>query len=80
MFVNFNDPVDPDLGFKIGQTYGTMGWASLFMPAVMGILADKYIRAEILLGICHLLAGAGFIARRWSGNLSSRNPGTDQCG
>ena len=59
MFVNFNDPVDPDLGFKIGQTYGTMGWASLFMPAVMGILADKYIRAEILLGICHLLAGAG---------------------
>src|SRR5690349_17381962 len=56
MFVTFNDP---NIGQKIGNTYGTMGWASLFMPALMGILADKYIRAEILLGLCHLLAGAG---------------------
>src|SRR5687767_5944070 len=59
MFSNFNNPVDPNLGSKIGQTYGTMGWASLFMPAVMGILADKYVRAEILLGLCHLMAGLG---------------------
>jgi NHS family xanthosine MFS transporter len=59
MFANFNNPVDPNLGLKVGQTYGTMGWASLFMPALMGILADKYVRAEILLGICHLFAGAG---------------------
>lgn len=56
MFITFSDP---DIGLKIGQTYGTMGWASLFMPALMGILADKYIRAELLLGLCHLLAGAG---------------------
>jgi len=59
MFSNFNNPVDPDLGSKIGNTYGTMGWASLVMPALMGILADKYIRAEIVLGICHILAGVG---------------------
>ncbi len=58
MFVSFNSPVDPNLGFKIGNTYGSMGWASLFMPALMGILADKYIRAEIVLGICHILGGA----------------------
>lgn len=58
MFANFNNPVDPDLGFKVGTTYGTMGWASLFMPALLGILADKYIRAEIVLGISHILAGA----------------------
>jgi NHS family xanthosine MFS transporter len=57
MFVNFNNPPDPELGSKIGNTYGTMGWASLFMPALMGILADKYIRAEIVLGLCHMLAG-----------------------
>lgn len=55
MFISFTDP---NIGLKIGNTYGTMGWASLFMPALMGILADKYIRAEVLLGICHLLAGA----------------------
>jgi MFS transporter, NHS family, xanthosine permease len=56
MFVTFKDP---NIGLKIGSTYGTMGWASLFMPALMGILADKYVRAEILLALCHLLAGAG---------------------
>ncbi len=58
MFANFNNPVDPGLGSKVGNTYGTMGWASLFMPALMGILADKYLRAEIVLGICHILGGA----------------------
>jgi MFS transporter, NHS family, xanthosine permease len=59
MFANFNSPIDPALGSKVGNTYGTMGWASLFMPALMGILADKYLRAEIVLGICHILGGAG---------------------
>lgn len=59
MFAQFNDPVDPFLGSKVGNTYGTMGWASLFMPALMGILADKYIRAEIVLGICHIIGGFG---------------------
>lgn len=59
MFANFNNPLDPALGSKVGNTYGTMGWASLFMPALMGILADKYIRAEIVLGICHIIGGVG---------------------
>jgi MFS transporter, NHS family, xanthosine permease len=59
MFATFNNPVDPALGSKVGNTYGTMGWASLAMPALMGILADKYIRAEIVLGLCHLFAGVG---------------------
>ncbi|MDZ4795241.1 MAG: nucleoside permease [Bacteroidota bacterium] len=57
MFINFGS--EPNIGSKIANTYGTMGWASLLMPALMGILADKYIRAEIVLGICHILAGLG---------------------
>jgi MFS transporter, NHS family, xanthosine permease len=57
MFVNFG--TEANIGSKIGNTYGTMGWASLLMPALMGILADKYIRAEIVLGLCHILAGFG---------------------
>lgn len=57
MFANFNASGDPDLGSKVGNTYGTMGWASLFMPAILGILADKYLRAEVVLGLSHLLAG-----------------------
>jgi hypothetical protein len=31
------------IGLSIGRTYGSMGWASLFMPALLGIIADKYL-------------------------------------
>jgi NHS family xanthosine MFS transporter len=42
-------------GSAFGALFSTMGIASLFMPALLGILADKFINAEILYGICHLL-------------------------
>ncbi|MDF3078628.1 MAG: transporter [Sphingobacteriaceae bacterium] len=45
-------------GSIIGATYGTMGIASLFMPALMGIIADKWINAERVLGFCHLIGAA----------------------
>ena len=45
------------IGLSIGRTYGSMGWASLFMPALMGIVADKYLSAQKVLGICHIMAG-----------------------
>jgi len=35
-----------DIGWKIGAAYGTMGFASLFMPALLGIVADKWVNAE----------------------------------
>ena len=44
-------------GAEIGLTYGTMGIASLFMPALLGIVADRYVNAERVLGACHI-AGA----------------------
>ena len=40
-------------GLQIGSFFATMGIASLFMPAVMGIIADRWIPAQKLLGICH---------------------------
>ena len=52
-----------NLGFKgvqIGSFFATMGIASLFMPALLGIIADRFIPAERVLGICHLL-GATFL-------------------
>jgi len=45
-------------GSLIGATYGTMGIASLFMPAIMGIIADKWVNAERVLGVCHLVGAA----------------------
>lgn len=47
-------------GTEIGLTYGTMGIASLFMPAFMGIIADRWVNAERVLGMCHLI-GAGLL-------------------
>ncbi len=45
-------------GSAFGALFSTMGIASLFMPALMGIIADKWINAERLLGICHLAGAA----------------------
>ena len=47
-------------GGQVGSIYATMGIASLFMPALLGIVADKWINAERVLGLCHLI-GAGLL-------------------
>ncbi|MCO4815394.1 MAG: MFS transporter, partial [Flavobacteriales bacterium] len=49
-------------GIQIAACYGTMGFASLFMPAIIGIVADKWISAEKLLGILHLLLAGVLVA------------------
>lgn len=50
------------LGENIGWFYSMQGIVSIFMPALMGIIADRWIQAQRLLGICHLLAGGFMIA------------------
>jgi NHS family xanthosine MFS transporter len=45
---------------QIGAVFSTLGIASLFMPAIMGIIADKWINAERVLGLCHII-GAGLL-------------------
>ena len=47
-------------GAEIGAVFSTLGIASLFMPALMGIVADKWLNAEKVLGICHII-GAGML-------------------
>jgi MFS transporter, NHS family, xanthosine permease len=42
-------------GDDFGSIFSTMGVSAIFMPAVMGIIADRWINAERLLGICHLI-------------------------
>ena len=46
-----------NMGAHIGWFYAIQGVVSLFMPALMGIIADRWIPAQKLLSICHLLAG-----------------------
>ncbi len=47
-------------GTEFGAIFSTMGIASLFMPALSGIIADRWINAEKLLGFYHL-AGAAIL-------------------
>ena len=47
-------------GGQVGSIYATMGIASLFMPALLGIVADRWINAERVLAISHLI-GAGLL-------------------
>lgn len=46
------------LATRIGIFYSMQGIVSIFMPTLMGIVADKFIPAQKLLGLCHGIAGA----------------------
>lgn len=44
-------------GAQFGAIFSTMGIASIFMPTLCGIVADRWINAEKLYGILHILGG-----------------------
>ena len=44
-------------GSIIGWFYSIQGVVSLFMPGIMGIVADRWIQAQRLLSLCQLTAG-----------------------
>ena len=44
-------------GEEFGKVFATLGIASLIMPAITGIIADRWINAEKLFGILHILYG-----------------------
>jgi NHS family xanthosine MFS transporter len=44
-------------GAQFGAIFSTMGIASVFMPTLCGIIADRWVNAEKLYGILHILGG-----------------------
>lgn len=50
------------LGANIGWFYSVQGIVSLFMPALMGIVADRWMQAQKALSLCHGLAGLFMLA------------------
>jgi len=42
-------------GVQVGSIYGTMGIASIFTPALFGIVADRWLNAERVFGIAHII-------------------------
>ena len=55
------------LGEQIAWFYAIQGIVSIFMPTLMGIVADKFIQPQRLLGLCHLVAGAFMLGCWWMG-------------
>ncbi|TDS16168.1 MFS transporter, NHS family, xanthosine permease [Sphingobacterium paludis] len=45
-------------GTQFGAVFATMGIASLFMPTLLGVIADRWVNAEKLYSLMHLLYGA----------------------
>lgn len=43
---------------QAGSIYGAMGIASIFTPALFGIIADRWVNVERVLGVCHLIGAA----------------------
>ena len=58
------------LGAEISWFYAIQGIVSIFMPTLMGIVADKWVQPQRLLGICHLLAGA-FMVMLWQQGMEA---------
>ena len=52
------------LGSEISWFYAVGGFVSIFMPAIMGVVADRWVHAQRLLGICHITAAA-FMLVAW---------------
>jgi NHS family xanthosine MFS transporter len=45
-------------GSEFGIIFSTMGISAIVMPTVFGIVADRWVNAEKLLGLCHIIGAA----------------------
>lgn len=50
------------MGANISYFYSVQGFVSVCMPALMGIVADRWMAAQKVVSLCHLIAGASLIA------------------
>lgn len=48
-------------GVQIGSLYATLGIASVFMPPLLGIVADKWMDAKKVFSLCHLALGIAYL-------------------
>lgn len=65
--------VNIGMASHIGWFYAVQGVVSIFMPALMGIVADRWIPAQRLLGACHLLAALFMFAAAWRGEMGAHS-------
>ncbi len=61
------------LGDHISYFYSVQGFVSLFMPALMGIVADRWIQAQKTLSLCQFMAGIFMCAAAYYGHIAGEN-------
>lgn len=49
-------------GIQIGSVYATSGIASLIMPTLVGVVADRWLPYKVVFSICHFIVAALFLA------------------
>ncbi len=55
------------MGENIGWFYSVQGLVSLFMPALVGIIADRWMQGQKVFSLCHLLAGVFMLGAAYYG-------------
>lgn len=65
--------VNIGMASQIGWFYAIQGVVSIFMPALAGIVADRWIPAQRMLGTCHLLAGLFMFSAAYAGYTDNAN-------
>ncbi len=58
---------------RIFWFYSIQGIVSIFMPAIIGIIADRWVQAQKMLGICQLIAASAMIAAGYYGVTSGQD-------
>ena len=59
--------VNVGLAGSIGLFYSVQGFVSLFMPALVGIIADRWMQGQRVFGLCHFLAGMFMLSASYYG-------------
>ena len=64
------------MGAEISWFYAIQGIVSIFMPTLLGIIGDKWIQPQRLLGFCHLITAAAMLTLFYLG-LQAATAGVD---
>jgi len=61
-------------GVEIGKAYETQSWGAIIAPFIIGLIADRFFDARIILGIIHLMGGGLLFLAAKSADFSDFYP------
>lgn len=58
-------------GLQIGSAYSTTAWGAVVAPFFIGMIADRFFPAQVVLGVCHILGG---VLIYWASTITAPGP------